>query len=70
MSKKRMFVYLLTFIFGYGISYLIISLNLYTDGWNNAVRFFAIYIIPVMFGVLFVSIVDSVSRNIHSKGEQ
>jgi hypothetical protein len=67
MSNKRMFVYLLTFILGYGISYLIISLNLDTDGWNNTVRFFAIYLIPIMFGGLFVSIVDSVADNIHTE---
>jgi len=66
MSKKRMFVYSLTFILGYGISYLIISLNLYTDGWNNAVRFFAVYLMSIAFGGLFVSIVDGVSNNIHT----
>jgi hypothetical protein len=66
MSSKRFALYLLTFILGYCISYLFLR-YLNTDGWNNAVRFFAVYLIPVAFGGLFVSIVDSVSSNIHTK---
>jgi hypothetical protein len=69
MSKKRCLVYLLTFIGGYFIAYLLCSC-LNTDGWNNAVRIFAIYIIPIAVGGLFVSIVDSVSSNIHSKEDE
>ena len=64
MSKKRFIFYLFTFIFGYCVSYLFLR-YLHTDGWNIAVRFFCIYLMPIAFGGLFISIVDSVSNNIH-----